>query len=62
MEFKVIKSKYDHYLTVEYSGGPDEKMDTEITNALEKLGYECNGSGWCMSSNVRDVGFTKINK
>ena len=49
------------YLTAEYEGKPDEILDRDITKSVEKLGYECNGSGWCMSSNVRDIGFEKIN-
>ena len=50
------------YLTVEYEGGPDETLDKAITKSIEKLGYEFNGSGWCMSSNVRDIGFTIVVK
>ena len=50
------------YLTVEYEGTPDETLDNAMIKSIEKLGYEFNGSGWCMSSNVRDLGFTKEEK
>ena len=59
-DIKVILNDGDKYITVEYKGGPDEEIDESITMSALKLGYECNGSGWCMNSNVRDIGFTKM--
>ena len=57
-ETEIILSQ--HYLTVEYEGGPEFWKDKDILRCIEKLGYETNGSGWCGSSNVRDIGFTKM--
>ena len=50
------------YLTAEYEGLADETLDEVIIKSIEKLGYEYNGSGWCMSSCIRDIGFTIVVK
>ncbi len=46
-------------LKITYKGELDTELDGDIIAALRKIGYEFQGSGYNMNTNVRDISLEK---